>query len=287
MSSLNTYLLSIFIISTFAGCEILNPDEEIPAYLFIDSITLNTNISAEGSKSSNVKDVWCFINDDFAGAFELPVTIPIVHGGTAKVSLFGGIFKNGSSGSRESYPFYTALDTTLNLGGGANYNLNPVLKYTSFADFAVVDDFELGTVFVKENGDTNILVTADPQQVFEGSKSGLIYLDNSHFSFEGATTDKYQLPAGGNTVYVELNYKCNKDFQIGMFGHGGVVSIKQYTHIISEKPEWNKIYLDFTSVVGGMKANYNTTEYQVMIKVNKQAGESDSWVYLDNFKLIY
>ena len=88
-------LLPVLAYCSFSGCEIINPKEDTPSYLKINSIPLNTRKSASetyGSNSNNIVDAWVFANGKLIGSFELPATIPILAEGNVEIRRFGRVF---------------------------------------------------------------------------------------------------------------------------------------------------------------------------------------------------
>jgi hypothetical protein len=67
---------SLLIVSS---CELINPVEEIPSFIQIDSFVMEDNVLAdEGSLSHDIRDAWVFIDDEMIGIYELPARIPIL-----------------------------------------------------------------------------------------------------------------------------------------------------------------------------------------------------------------
>ena len=53
----------LVVLFQFSGCEVINPDEEIPSYLYIPKITLNTDYPSQGSNSNGIADGWVYVDD--------------------------------------------------------------------------------------------------------------------------------------------------------------------------------------------------------------------------------
>lgn len=65
----------------FNSCELIDEPEEIPSYVQIDTIKVQTRNADEGSKSHNIKDAWLFVNNQLVGPFELPMKAPVLEEG--------------------------------------------------------------------------------------------------------------------------------------------------------------------------------------------------------------
>ncbi|HEY0262319.1 MAG TPA: hypothetical protein VGB95_04790, partial [Chitinophagales bacterium] len=86
------------------GCSM--PNNGIPVYIQIDSMSVQTNQSTQGSASSKITDAWLYVNGEQIGVFELPAKIPVLKSGDLRVSISAGIKDNGIANTRAAYPFY-------------------------------------------------------------------------------------------------------------------------------------------------------------------------------------
>jgi hypothetical protein len=263
-----------------SSCDVINPEEGVPAYLKIDTFTF-TAASGQGSASNRITDVWAFSDGSVAGIFELPQTFPVLDSGTTQMVLGAGIWDNGISETRVIYPFYYPDTITLDLQPAKTYTVVPHFTYRSNTKFFFVEDFEAGNIFNKIDGDTAIIRTDNPDEVFEGGRSGAIYLDQDHNYFEGETSAEYALDAG-EPVYLELNYRCDQPFQVGLTALDSGIEATVYKWTINPKSFWNKIYLNMGPDVGSLKAD----EYRILIKATYDASQTTTHVYLDNIKLV-
>src|SRR6187399_1229213 len=96
--SVVAWLLPVIAITSFSGCEIINPTEDTPAYLKINNITVNPARSSTenfGSASANVVDAWVYANGKQIGVFELPATIPILASGPVEITVLSGVYADG------------------------------------------------------------------------------------------------------------------------------------------------------------------------------------------------
>jgi len=284
-SKLISYLIPIVI--GIHSCEIINPEEEIPSYIHIAKINLSTNYATEGTNSHKITDAWVFIDDELLGAYELPVTFPVLKEGKHILKIRAGIKVNGIAATRDKYPFYDFYIDTINLVKGNIIEVNPVVKYfLQGITFAWKEDFEIGNSLTKtSNSDTIIqLIDADTSIGYLGNKSAAIYLDNTHAFFETTSSGQFELPKGP-PVYLEINYKCNNEFVVGIFKNTLSQSIQlQPSLYINSSNDWNKIYVNLTNDV---KAQTDAVSYEVYFGVIKDESEPYPEIYLDNIKLLH
>ncbi len=283
-------LLSIVVLGIFSGCNLLNPDEEIPAYVRLDSVIME-NHPAEpvsvGSLSQKIVDGWIYVNDNVAGVYEMPFIVPFLNAGSNRLQIRAGILENGISANRVAYPFFFPFDTIIDFTPGAINRIAPRITYDTATKFPVIENFEAaGLKFEKTSqSDTSLMVITDAAEVFEGLASGFSVLASNHSLFEIATTDSYVLPVGGKPVYLELNYKCNNTFSVGIFANlPGQVQQISTSVFVNPTTTWKKIYINLTEVVSTASS---ATNYKIYIQMQRNSGVSTPHIFLDNIKVVH
>ncbi|MFH1321947.1 MAG: hypothetical protein ABII90_15010 [Bacteroidota bacterium] len=289
MKNLKTVIIYISIALTVTGmnsCEIINPEEDIPSYIKIEKIDLATDSLTEGTSSHKIVDAWVYIDDKFLGAYELPVTFPVLAESDHELIVRAGIKVNGIAETRDKYPFFDFSTEDVTLTRDSIISVNPVVRYYNTTIFEWMEDFEgPGTTLeTTANSDTTLhIVTAVTPDVL-GNKSAVIYLDNTNNFFECTTSGQYILPKG-NPVFLELNYKCNITFIVGLFKNNSSQTVQLSPSLyINPSESWNKIYVNLTNQV---KAQTDAINYEVYFAVTKNASVEYPEVYLDNIKLVH
>ncbi len=280
---------SLSILISISSCDLYNPSEPIPAYINIDKIKLSTIYPLEGSNSCKITDAWVYIDEQFIGCFELPVSFPVLFEGRHQIKIRPGIKVNGIAATRSPYPFYTIYDTIINLQKGIKLNLSPAVKYRSNMTFSFMEDFEnIGTIISKSPaaGVDTVLkqISAPDPNVFEGNGSGVAYLDNTHTFFECVSATSYVLPKSGSDVFLEFNYKCNHEFVAGIYAHSSAGTIKEGALTINPSAGWNKAYIYLTTSISD---NNTATDYNIFFGMVNNNGSDSLAMLLDNIKLVY
>mgnify|MGYP000753315878 CR=1 FL=1 len=270
-------------------CEVINPDEGIPSYIQIDTIQLSTDYTAEGTESHKITDAWVYVNDQLIGTYELPATVPVLKSGSNKIVVYAGIKMNGVSATRIPYPFYEPYEITTELFPDSIIKFEPVVHYYSSATFPWKEDFENPgyTLEITSMSDTTFDKVTGTADVFEGSSSGHFVMRNPpHILLECKTINEYALPKGGKPVFLELNYKCNNTFRIGIFeNEGGASNQVPQTIVINKSENWNKIYVNLTNEINLFA---NATSYNVYFGViPDDESNPQPEVFIDNIKLVY
>lgn len=290
-------LLAAFCSLTFQTCEIINPAEEIPAYLYITDFTLNTNPGTEGSNSEKITDVWVSYGAEanFLGAYSLPALVPILASGETEIALSPGIKDNGIGSTPEIYTFYKDFKRTIDLQPGVIDTLNPTTGYIQNVKFSFIEDFEReGHIFQDDlDGNEDSKITRTTDDVFEGSYSGLIVLDTARAVIEVATTGRFRdLMANGVFVYLEMNYKSEVPVIWGIVGHQEGIFNEGFTAYdpgFQAKDEWNKIYFNLTQLLFDENTfdEYQITLQSILPFENGSFTVDNAKIWLDNIKLVH
>lgn len=264
------------------GCD---KEEKVPAYLSINSMSLTSNYLVVGTASHNIKDAWVYIDGQVLGVYELPARFPVLSEGRHSLNIAAGIFVDGVSATRTKYPFYNFYDTIIDFVAGQTLALPaPIpVKYFEGQTYTWYEDFEgTGFTFIANpSSDVQIIGTTD--DVFEGTGSAKFTLTSDDPKFDGQMQDGYAIVTQ-NSTFLELNYKTEQPFSVGMRVSTGVSTKTVYVATVNTSAAWNKIYIDLSKVVN---ENQSADLFRVYIYAELSSGRSQSIVYLDNFKLIH
>ncbi len=288
-----SFLLGIILAST--SCDIINPEEEVPAYILVESVDLKT-YPGEGSDDHNITDVWLSVDGDFFGVFPLPATIPLLKKGEHLISLQAGIKDNGINSTPEIYPFYAPFEVTLNLQAEEVQTLSPVFEYADGVKFSFIEEFEgSGQIFQEMrigSEDDRITLSTLPEHVFEGEHSGVVKLDTATSVIEIGTLSRYSdLGDNGFQTYLEVNYKSEVPVFFGLIGYENIGSFggaPLFDAGFLESSNWKKIYFNLAKAV--LTPGFD--EYQVGFQayIPQQDGIltlDSARVFLDNIKLVH
>jgi hypothetical protein len=255
--------------------------------LKIDSIDVALNYDVHGSSSSNITEAWVFIDGQLQGVHDLPLTTPILSFGEHTVTIAAGIKRNGIAARRVDYPFYTRFKTDVNFSPLDTVKMDPVATYYTGLTVFTEDFEDPGLKFTpSQQSDTSIVITKNPSDVFEKTGSGYIRTDSSDVFFFVQTNEEFELPIG-NPIFLELNYKTDEDFQVGIIakqsGNTFPVRSSFIKHTLTDTGEkvWKKIYLDLSPAV-----NQNPSAvYEIYISGQSTAIGQE--FFFDNIKLVY
>lgn len=273
------FLLGGFIFST--SCKKDKFKAPVASFLVVNNVSVNTTSPIQGTNSHKITDMWYYVNGEFKGIFPIGSVMPIVATDNAEITLFAGIKNNGISGTRTTYQFYNQLVINKTIEAGKTYTISPEFEYTSSALFYYPQpqNFDTALSQFESKGDSAYFRTTDPNKTFGGTGGSIFMsMSNSKPTSKMVQSVNYYLPSGGTIVYLELNYKCNQPFVVGVIGDDyderGAITV-------NSSDEWNKIYIQLTSIVSAQPLHLG---YKVFIKATKEVNTPE--IYIDNIKLI-
>jgi len=280
-----TFLL-IFTILTLYSCN--ETEAVIPAYIYINNVSLETNNSTQGAPTQNITDIWVYVDGLSTGVFNKQQLIPIISDdySTTEILLVPGIRDNGIKQDIQNYFLYKEIKLTNNLKPGEIDTISAVFQYVDHADFVFIEDFENGNIFNKDiDGDSYTSINISENNPRSGEKCGIIQLNTEHNHIE--TTTKffyYNLPKSGNLVYLEMDYKGDNEFVVGISGKD-ITGNEYKSDFILLKPQesWNKIYLNLTKEI----QDSGLESYRIFFKAQHNDTNETTTIFLDNIKLLY
>jgi hypothetical protein len=278
--------LSGFLLS----CNIINPPEEIPSYIKIDTFLVKVTNFDEGSASHNITCVKVIVGDGATnlGFFEMPTMIPSLSTGEQSLFIYPVIELNGIAGSREVYPFFNPYTGTgkFDLVPGEVVTINPITTYKEECKFPWIEDFEDAGVSFEYSAESDTVFRTESDTVKEGRFSGAIYLDKDHAKFEAYSSTAFELPEDGSPILLEFDYRGTATIEVGLFaiqdqsaGWNSMVYVRPVAH-------WNRIYIDINSTVVYNKDNADLYRPGLRI-VWDSTGPAQQSVLMDNIKLIH
>jgi len=273
------YTLGLFTFVLFIAnsCQKPLPNGGKPFYIVVDSAKVQIdNPSVQGTSSSKLEQIWVEVGGNNLGVYALPIKFPVLSDpGTYKILIQPAIKNKGISAQRQIYPLLESVyeDITFDVNK-STYVIHPVYRYLSRCNFEMNETFEFSNNF-----DANLDVVNDSNS-FEGTNSGMITLPPS--SGKTTTTNWLNIPVG-SVAYIELNYKTQAPFSVGLLSEESGNTTDLQLVVIDTKSYWNKMYIDITPEI----SNINTGSYKFYFKSYNDDSTSTKKVFVDNFKVIY
>jgi len=293
MSSINKiqrhaiYLQLVFVSAmTFSGCNLINPQETIPAYIYIKPFTLNTTVETQGYPSGKITDAWVYVNGIFIGAYEIPSAIPVLSEGETDIIIYPGIKENGISGVGMIYPFYNAYTITKTLTAGVTDSIQPTTTYkpSTGIQFDLLERFESSNIFEGVESEVALTTTTDPLLVFEGNRSAIANFTSTLDTFRVISGVPITFPGADKQMFLELDYYCDIPFNVWVKCNTLNQPVYDEVLTVSARDYWNKIYINLNTSLQFF------SQYQPeSIQLELRAIHSDTTtakILLDNIKIV-
>jgi hypothetical protein len=287
----NSYL---FLLLFIVACSV--EKAIIPSYVFVKKMKLVTNLATQGDTSQDIQDVWLFQNGEFKGSFGLPTYIPIIDKAKQNIELRAGVRRSGQDDQRLNYPLFTSFDTILPFSDLRSDTITPRVTYLDNCKFSLIQDFDGSVNFFSiknpKKGDTIINVSNSDAWKLNNNSCKLVLSDSTYELFY-VSKELSNLPSNGVANYLEVDYRCNDVFDIGLnviYANGkdnstyGVISANPTNGL------WKKVYLDLaTEISSEIAQNGINTKFQIFFRVKKSGNPimDNTYLFLDNIKLIH
>jgi hypothetical protein len=247
--------------------------------------TINNTIIKQGSGSNKVTDYFVYVNGQFQGVYPVGNLIPIPNKNQpVSINIYAGIKNNGIKETRLPYPSYDYFTLDTAVASGNTISKPFVFKYSSGIIFDWVEDFDSGTGLTLIRSATTAadatFKIASPEDCFEGKSIQIGTNSSISQAVQVESSISYPLPAGVSNVYLEINYKCNAPFTVGLQGD----LFQKDALIINPQNSWNKIYVALANAVSSTPVS---DRYKVYFKILRTNDYPNPSLFLDNIKLLY
>ncbi|MCX6287697.1 MAG: hypothetical protein NTY96_11335 [Bacteroidetes bacterium] len=269
-----------------ASCEKFKGDQEVPAYLSIDSIYIYTDYAIQGSASQNISDSWVYVDGQLIGAFQMPAKFPVLQKGTHKVTIMAGIKKNGISSTRATYDFYSSINFNVKFGIDSVTQLKTLkTTYASNTNFIWKEDFEGTSIKLDTTNRSTVPVNVTPEGSplsIEGLHSAIMITDTANDFAEAQSHDEFLIPYA--PVYLELNYNINTILTVGVILTGPYAFIQ--TPVVNLNVTNNKSRKIYIELTPALNSTSGIDHFRVYFGAFKDANLKNGIIILDNIKVV-
>ncbi|MDX2246683.1 MAG: hypothetical protein SF052_07910 [Bacteroidia bacterium] len=294
---MRNFLLSIgFVLLLFgSGCDIFDRPEPLPVYLNLPRAEVRLNASGSIKSELGIKDLWVDYGPGQLGVFRLPSVVPLLPlDGVDSVVVRGGIFESGLSLVRSPYPFWKPIILSLTTAPADTQRISPVFEYypDTVIAFPFVEDFESASQAFENvsSSSTTTSLTVSSESVFMGQESGKVSFSPDQYQLDLIAADFIRLPqSGSNDIYMEITYKNDVSFTVGLFYSTGLdvgeIPAELY---FNSKGEWNTVFVHLNDGVRSVQDGAFFKPYIRASSFNTSTGQATSGViYLDNIRIVH
>jgi hypothetical protein len=282
----------------FQACEIINPAEELPAFVTIKAPKVVLDENTGFSTDAGIRNIWFYHANQLQGIYEFhpevgtrEKTFPVLGIDNFEYFMEGGIYETGQSAFQLYYPFWERITFNWQPGPKDTLVLQPEFHYVESSRYIVpmVEHFEGGAIDFQPfgtgitNTDTTFL-RHRYDDVFRGTGCGYVSFDANHRFFEAINTTPFNSVKGSN-IYTEITYKNTMPFSVGLIYQSAtqVGSIPIVTVGASER--WNTIYVHMTKEIREtLNAHGDNTLLYLWLKTDGEG--KDGEIRLDDVRII-
>lgn len=272
-------LVNLFLLSS---CKKYQPANS-SFFIKSDVISVTTAAASEGSGSHKITDLYLYTNGMFQGVYPLGSIMPIANKDQdVTIDILPGIKNNGISNTRVFYPFYERLTIDTFVTAGKTISRSFTFKYKPSTQFLWMENFEspVGYSLMGSSNNEATLQYADAGDAYEGKSMVATLKGNPTFGMFESTGTGFQLTTGTSFIYLEVNYKSNVAFTVGLMDMAGTQTSDWV--VVNPQENWNKIYIQLATSVNSIV----TSKYKVYFKFVNTDGVNKQ-VFIDNVKLLY
>ncbi len=270
----------------WSSCREENLKPGVPAFVKVNEYAFQSNYASQGTDRQEITDVWAFMDGKTLGVFALPATIPVLKEGMGELRLDAGIELNGITATRINNPFFEPVVLSdFVFYPDSVITVTPATTYRETTTFEWLEDFEDPSVSLDTAnlGGTAGIQRISGDEAFEQNFSGRIKLDSTHTKFEAATFNGFPVQPSGRSFILELNYKNDHFFSVGIVEETTSQVLKSDIIFLYPSEVWNKVYINLTDKLRYSKAS----SFKVLFRSYINEGDDDATIYLDNIKLMY
>ncbi len=300
-SNLYHYLVILLFASLFtsSGCYKFDGNQTIPAYISVKGINLVTSYVEEGTSSSDIIDIWVYVDDVLLGVYEFPESdtlgalFPVLSEGVHKLEFRPGIKLNGISSTRVPYPFYKPIIyTDFNFIPGTIQELGQLTTtYYPDLEFPWKEDFEQpeisiettswsDTMMIRTNPENNPVAFISPNSRY----SGVINLTEEKEQYAGTSYNSFEVQTPGTVIVMEMNFKVDNYLVVGLLIRDAYEVVPIDLVILNHTDEWKKIYIN----LGANLSLYpQAIDYKIIFKSGLEEGLSETKLFIDNIKIVH
>jgi len=280
-------LASTLLVIALPSCELINPEEEIPAFVHIDEFSFTT-VEGQGYPVHSLTDAWVFVDEEFIGTYELPATIPILSAGPTNLRIEPGVRVSGLVGQRSVNPFMRKYTGTVSLFPDSQVVINPAITYEDWVTFKWMEDFEEDAGFSisnTTNSEGSVQRVPDPE-AYVGNSMKMSIPAGSNF-MECSSNLFYVLPTAAAPVFLEFTYRNNNSMYVGLISRTLSGFTQTSILVLNPSEEWKHVYVNLTETVSSSTL-VGALGHQVFFGFIRDEGvEGEAYAYLDNIKMMH
>ena len=287
-------IVPFLLLLALSSCEIINPSEELPAYIAFEQPMVEVDSVNDFVRPYNIRDAWTYQNGNLIGIHPIPETvIPYTNLDQKEFRFEGGVFESGLSNFRLPYPFWNLIQIQIDQPALDTFTVTPIFEYKSDnqIEFLMEEDFESGFQLTPHGpmSDTTRMHRSTGES-FQGNSSGRVRFTSDKTYWEVTSTAQFEDLTPAQDPWLEVTYKTDVPIDIGMrffpandpFGE----TIRAAVTVLPKgaDEDWSTIYVHLVEIA--REANNQPDPVMALwFRANGQGQEGE--LFLDNLRLVH
>jgi hypothetical protein len=279
------------------GCEIINPAEELPAYISFQDPMVSAIDDTSFRTSAGIRNIWLYHGGFLQGAYQTDPqvdtagrTVPFLQLDRSDFFIEGGIYESGQSSFQIPYPFWDRITFDWQAGAGETLEVRPVFHYVqpSLYELPVSVTFEGGGIDFDAfgsglSGDSTFFKLRS-DDVFRGNGASIVEFGPGDRFFEVVNSVPFRTTQSSN-IFAEVTYKNTIPFTVGLI-YGSTTSPRKLPILtVSPSAEWNTVYVHMiTEIRNILNANGTSTDFWLWLQADGEGEQG--YIRFDDIRVI-
>ena len=283
----------LFSLVFIVGCDLLDRDEEIPAFLRVNTVELVGGIPGSDECFDNkIYNIEVFVEGRNIGIYAVGSDIPVFEEGIVDIEIFPLVAFAGSSQILEPHLFLQKIERTLEFNSGIVNEIDVEANYYDDISVYISEDFESLPFTFTEDVDEDTLtgLTVELNSFCSDNHVGAFHLtDSSRLSIVTTTNLNQILNLPSDQAYLEVDYlsELNLTFSFYTLTGNGEPGFSNL-YFVNPKNNWNRLYINMSDYI----RDSNAERFQMLISAElpllDAVGDTirSGSAYLDNIRVI-
>ncbi|MBK9452318.1 MAG: hypothetical protein IPN95_23430 [Bacteroidetes bacterium] len=243
------------------GCEVINPAEELPAYISIQNPMVSAPDDTSFRSNTGVRNAWLYHGGFLQGVYQIDPqvdtngrVVPFLQLDQTDFFIEGGIYESGQSSFQIIYPFWDRVSFDWAATAGDTLEVTPVFHYTDPSKYEtpVSVTFEGGGVdfdrFASGLPDTATFFVTSATDPYRGLNCGRVDFLPGERYFEVINTVPFRSTQALN-IFAEITYQNTIPFTVGLIYGSRTSPNRLPIMTISPSGTWNTVYVHMITEV--------------------------------------
>ncbi len=290
--------LCLALLVSVSSCEIINPSEEIPAYISVKNPVVVLDEGTGFSTNVGLRNIWLYHGGELQGTYQFDPAVdtvgrvfPILNLDKYEFFIDPGIYETGQSAFQIPYPFWDRLTFRWEANPLDTLELTPEFHYIDPAlyETPVDEHFEGGNIGMDPfatglNSTEACSFVIDNNDVFQETGSGKVVFDATHRWFEVISSVPFITTAADN-IFAEVTYKSNIPFTIGLIYQTSTTVNGVIVLSVNPSGNWNTVYVHMISEVRDILNTVGAnTIFNLWLKADGE--NKDGYILFDDIRVI-